>query len=163
YWGLSHRRPRAWCTARTLCLAKLRVSPAATACNEISCAAGHGRQFTVATVRTCPPPLRKSRVLLRRGSLSGRGGAALDLADPAHQGGGGSRRKHPADCCAAVIRLAAPGLVSPGVRARARSAPDLRSPSLWLTVGQPVAVTSSGGSKGAVCLPGRCGREFRDD
>src|SRR5262249_39094745 len=56
----SHRRPRAWCTARTLCLAKLRVSPAATACNEISCAAGHGQLFTVATVRTCPPPLRKS-------------------------------------------------------------------------------------------------------
>jgi hypothetical protein len=60
--GLSHRRPRAWCTARTLCLAKLRVSPAATACNEVSCAAGHGRLFTVATVRTCPPPLRKSPI-----------------------------------------------------------------------------------------------------
>src|SRR5262249_8255033 len=53
------------------CLAKLRVSPAATVCNESSCAARHGRLFTVATVRACPPPLRKSRDLLRRGPSRG--------------------------------------------------------------------------------------------
>ena len=30
--------------------------------------------------------------------------------------------------------------------------PDSRSPSFWLTIGQPVAVPSPGGGKGAVCL-----------
>jgi hypothetical protein len=60
-------------------------------------------------------------------------GAPLHLAYPAHQGGGGSRRPDAADCGAAVIELAAPGLVSPRVRALARSRLNPRSSPLRLT------------------------------
>src|SRR5262249_35175966 len=61
------------------------------------------------------------------------GGAPLHLAHAAHQGGGGSHRADAADRGAAVIKLATPGLVSPRLRALARSPSDSRSPSFWLT------------------------------
>jgi hypothetical protein len=61
------------------------------------------------------------------------GGAALHLAYPADQGGGGSHRADAADRGAAVLKLAAPGSVSSGMRAPAYPRPDSRSPSFWLT------------------------------
>jgi hypothetical protein len=45
------------------------------------------------------------------------GRAPLHLAQSAHQGGGGSRRPDAVDRGAAVVELAAPGLLSSGVRA----------------------------------------------
>src|SRR5262249_55549438 len=57
----------------------------------------------------------------------------LHLAYLAHQGGGGSRRPDAVDRGAAVVELAAPGLVSPGLRAPVCPPPDGRSPSVRLT------------------------------
>src|SRR5262249_28578242 len=51
----------------------------------------------------------------------------------AHQGGGGSRGADAADRGPAVIKLAAPELVSPRVRTLTRSPVNSRSSSLWLT------------------------------
>src|SRR6516164_4135283 len=60
-------------------------------------------------------------------------GAPLYLADAAHQGGSGNRRAYAADRGAALIKLAAPGLVSSSVRAPACPPPARRAPSGWLT------------------------------
>jgi len=52
-----------------------------------------------------------------------RGRSPLHLANAADQGSGGSHRQHAADRGTTVIELAAPGLVSAGVRALAQYLP----------------------------------------
>src|SRR5262249_51022562 len=83
------------------------------------------------------------------------GGAALHLAYPAHQGGGGSRRADAADHRPALIELATPGGVSPCVRAPAWSVSNSRPTPFWLTCWTARCGVSPHGGKAAVCLRGR--------
>jgi hypothetical protein len=82
-------------------------------------------------------------------------GAALHLAQAAHQGGGGSHCADTADRAAALSKLATPGLVSPCMRARACPRPASRAATFWLTRWAARCGTSTPGGKGAVCLRGR--------
>src|SRR5262249_20275716 len=92
------------------------------------------------------------------GSATRWGRSSLHLAHAADQGGGGGRREHAAGAGAAVVELATPGLVSPGVRTLAWIHADTHSPSLRLTRGTSRRGGSPVGGKGAVRLPARRSR-----